>query len=496
MQVPMIQVRLQCGAQAPLSLAAALASLAETCLSMQGLTQIHARALRSHLQDHPMVLAKIFRFAAVTPSGDLRYAHRLFDQIPRPNGFFHNLLIRGYSSSSQPCVSVDLFNQMRRNGVDPDGHSFTFLLKARSRMEGRSDDVHGLVVRLGFSGYLFVKNALIHMYAMGGMPAGARRVFDETRAADVVSWSGLVTAHVRAGELELAREVFDAMPERDVVSWTALISGYTQASRSREALELFWDMGEAGVWPDEVTMVSVISACSNLKDGETGLKIHRYIEENGFGWMVSLGNALIHMHAQCGCMEQAWQVFNGMGRRSSITWNCMILACANHGDAEDAIDLFQRMVQSNMRPDKATFLALLVAYAHKGLVDEGYRLFRCMRREFSIEAGIEHYGCMVDTLGRAGRLEEAYNLIIRMPMPSNDVIWGSLLAACRIYHDVEMGERVVRKLFELNPRKGGYYVLLRDIYIAAGRTDEANEMEQTMAADGALKTPGYSWLGG
>ncbi|KAF8042121.1 hypothetical protein BT93_A0661 [Corymbia citriodora subsp. variegata] len=492
----MIQVQQECGAQAALGLASALASLAETCLSMQGLTQIHARALRSHLHDHPLVLAKIFRFAAVSPSGDLRYAHRLFDQIPRPNTFFHNLLIRGYSSSSWPCVSADLFNQMRRNGVDPDGHSFTFLLKARSRMKGRGDDVHGLVVRLGFSRYLFVKNALIHMYAMRGMPAGARRVFDETQAADVVSWSGLVVAHVRAGELELAREVFDAMPERDVVSWTALISGYSQASRPREALELFFDMREAGVWPDEVTMVGVISACSTLKDGETGLEIHRYIEENGFGWMVSLSNALIHMYAQCGCMERARQVFNGMRRRSLITWNCMILACANHGDAEDALDLFQRMLQSNVQPDKATFLALFVAYAHKGLVDEGYRLFGRMQREYFIEAGIEHYGCMVDMLGRAGRLEEAYNLIISMPMPSNDVVWGSLLAACRTYRDVEMGERVVQKLLELNPGKGGYYVLLRDIYIAAGRMDEANEMELTMAADGASKTPGYSWLGG
>ena len=358
-----------------------------------------------------------------------------------------------------------------------------------------SDEIHGAVLKLGFCFHLFVMNALIHLYAARGVPAAAHQVFNEMVGADVVSWSGLVVAHVRAGELELARQVFYEMPERDVVSWTVMVSGYAQAKRSREALELFREMRDVGVRPDEVAMVIVISACTSLGDLETGFEVHRYIDENGFGWMVSLCNALIDMYAKCGCMDLAWQVFNNMERKSLITWNSMISACANHGNAEDAFRVFTLMLNSGIRPDGVTFLALLTAYTHKGWVDDGYGLFESMQRDYGVEAGVEHYGCMVDMLGRAGRLEEAYKLITSMSMPCNDVVWGALLAACRIYGDVEMGERVLKKLIELKPDEGGYYILLRDIYVAAGRRAEAIELRRAMDVNGAKKTLGCSWVG-
>ncbi|KAI4346621.1 hypothetical protein L6164_007503 [Bauhinia variegata] len=483
------------------NLAATLAWMAEACLSMRDLKCIHGHAIRAYLNQHPVVLGKIFRFAAVSPFGDLSYAHRLFSQMHKKTTFFYNTLIRGYSKSSSPSRSIHLFNQMRQNCVSADEFTFTFLLKSRSRMKLdfplilASDEIHGAVWKFGFRSHLFVQNALIHLYAVRGMPGSARRVFQDTEDADVVSWSGLVVAYVRANDLEAARQVFDVMPERDVVSWTAMVSGYSKAQHSREALELFWEMRYAGVNPDEVTMVSVISACTKLGDVETGARIHQYIDENGFGWMVSLCNALIDMYSKCGCMELAWQVFNNSRRKSIITWNTMIMACANHGHAEDAFKLFELMTRSGFMPDEVTFLALLVAYTHKGMIDEGIRLFQSMKINYEIEAGIEHYGCMVDMLGRAGRLEEAYNLLTNMPIPSNDVVWGALLAACRTYGDVDMGERVINKLLELKPDEGGYYILLRDIYVAAGRTVEANGMRQAMLAHGARKTPGCSWVG-
>ncbi|KDP27177.1 hypothetical protein JCGZ_19876 [Jatropha curcas] len=445
----------------------------------------------------------MLRFAAVSPSGDLPYAHRMFDQMPQPKTFFYNTIIRGYAKSFYPSYSVYLYNQMRQNCVDPDEFTFNFLIKARSRVHKicslplgmECDEIHGAALKYGFRSHLFVQNALIHLYAVKGNPPAAWKVFDETVGVDVVSWSGLVSAHLRAGELELGRQVFDVMPEKDVVSWTAMVSGYSQAKRSREALELFWDMRDAGVRPDEVTIVSVISACTNLGDLETGIGVHSYIDENGFGWMVSLCNALIDMYAKCGSMERAWQVFNNMSRKSLITWNSMISACANHGYVEDAFGLFSCMLNSGVAPDGVTFLALLTTYTHKGLVDEGYRLFQSMQRDFGIQASIEHYGCVVDMLGRAGRLEEAYELIVTMPIPSNDVIWGALLAACRIYGNVDMGETVVKKLLELKPDEGGYYILLRDIYVASSRTAEANSMRQAIEESGATKNPGCSWVG-
>ncbi|KAK9122412.1 hypothetical protein Syun_020029 [Stephania yunnanensis] len=255
-------------------------------------------------------------------------------------------------------------------------------------------------------------------------------------------------------------------------------------------------MKSVGVRPDEVTMVSVISACTHLGDLEYGLSIHNYIDENGLGWMISLRNALIDMYAKCGCIEGSRRVFNQMGRKSLITWNSMISACASHGNVGEAVELFHEMVKSLVWPDGVTFLALLTAYTHKGLVDEGYKLFTSMKRDYGVEAGIEHYGCMVDMLGRAGRLEEAYDMIMNMPIPCNDVVWGALLGACRIYCNVDMGERVVKRLLELKPDEGGYYILLCDIYVAAGLQIEAIKLRRTMEAMGIKKTPGCSnWVG-
>ncbi|KAH8483653.1 hypothetical protein H0E87_028169 [Populus deltoides] len=415
-----------------LTLASTLISMAEACNSMSRLKQIHAHSLLTGLHDHSIILAKMLRFAAVSTSGDLAYAQRLFDQLPHPNTFFYNTLIRGYAKSSIPSYSLHLVNQMRQNGVDPDEFTFNFLIKARSRVRVNinrnlplvveCDEIHGAVIKLGFSSHLFVRNALIHL----------------------------------AGELERARWVFDQMPERVVVSWTTMVSAYSQAKYSREALELYVTMLDKGVRPDEVTLVSVISACTNLGDLQMGYSVHSYIDENEFRWMVSLCNALIDMYAKCGCMDRAWQVFNSMSRKSLVTWNSMISACANNRNPEDAFGLFSRMFNYGVAPDGVTFLAVLTASAHVGLVDEGYRLFESMQRDHGIEARIEHYGCMVNMLGQAGWLEEAFELITRMPLPSNDVVWGVLLAACRKHGDVYMGERVVKKLLELKP-DGGYY---------------------------------------
>ncbi|PIA28203.1 hypothetical protein AQUCO_07200089v1 [Aquilegia coerulea] len=481
------------------AVASSLTSLAEKCTTMKQLKRIHAQAIRTGLHFHTLILAKMLRFTAVSPSGDLFYAHRLFYQMPKPNTFFYNTLIRGYSKSHFTSNAICLFNQMRLSCVPPDEFTFTFLLKAHSRNSGLLingvDDIHGQVLKFGFGSHLFVQNALIHLYATKGICSLAHKVFEEIFYPDVVSWSGLLVAHVKAGELDNARRVFDRMPVKDVVSWTTMISGYSQAKRSLEALELFGEMQSAGVRPDEVTMVSVISACTILGNLEAGLSVHSYIDENGFGWMISLSNALIDMYAKCGCVDGARRVFDKMGRKSLITWNSMISACANHGNVQDAVGLFHKMSTSGVNPDGVTFLALLGAYTHIGFVDEGYRLFESMQNEYGIEAGIEHYGCVVDMLGRAGRLEEAYGLILTMPIPSNDVVWGALLAACRIYGNVDMGERVVKKLLELKPDEGGYYILLCDIYDAAGRRAEAIKMRQTMKTVGAKKNPGCSWVG-
>ncbi|XP_038985926.1 pentatricopeptide repeat-containing protein At5g56310-like [Phoenix dactylifera] len=496
------------------AISATLLSLSDAITCMPRLKRIHARLIR-HLHHLPtatthLILAKLLLFAAISPSGNLRYASLLFSNHLRhltAGAFFYNTLIRGYANSRSPSLSLSLFISMRRLSVPPDPFSFTFLLKGRARCRSSSsaaaaaDEIHGQALKFGCLGshpaHVHVHNALIHLYASRAAPDASRQVFDEMPSPDVVSWSGLLTAYLRARDSDAARRVFDAMPRRDVVSWTAMISGYAQARRPRGALELFRAMPVA---PDEVTMISVISACAALGDLEAGERVHCYIEERGFGWMVSLRNALVDMYSKCGCLHKARHLFDETSTKSLISWNSMISAYSAHGDADSATALFNQMVEcgEGVRPDSVTVLSVLSACAHKGWVEEGRRVFEALRQGdyAGVEAGVEHYGCMVDLLGRAGLLEEAYRLIESMPIPSNDMVWGALLGACRIHGDVEMGERAVEKLMELKPNEGGYYILLSSIYAAAGRPVEAAEIRHTMKEKGARKTPGCSsWAG-
>jgi pentatricopeptide repeat protein len=321
----------------------------------------------------------------------------------------------------------------------------------------------------------------------------ACRVFEEIPVRDVVSFSGLLTAHLKANALDAARVVFDKMPCRDVVSWTAMISAYAKACRPKEALTLFNAMP---MQPDEVTMVSIVSACAALGDLATGERVRKLIDSHGFGWMVPLRNALMDMYAKCGCLPEARALFDGMMVRSLASWNTLISAYASHGDLDNTIAVFYQMLGegNTVKPDGVTLLAVLMAYAYNGCVDEGRAMFNAMQRGDygKVQLTVEHYGCVVDMLGRSGKLEEAYEMIEHMPIPSNAVVWGALLGACRTHGNIEMAERAVQKLRYLNPEEGGYYILLSDMYTSTGRIAEATEIRLAMNESGIQKTTGRS----
>uniref|UniRef100_A0A0D3FEC2 DYW domain-containing protein n=1 Tax=Oryza barthii TaxID=65489 RepID=A0A0D3FEC2_9ORYZ len=396
--------------------------------------------------------------------------------------------------------AVAALAKLRRAGAAPDAFTFTFALKSCSRCVSQRrlpSDLHAHAIKHGCLGagssHVHVHNALLHGYSSRAAVGDARRVFDEMPARDVISFSGLLTLHLKANDLDAARVVFDQMPHRDVVSWTAMISAYARARRPREALALFDAMP---VQPDEVTMLSVVSACTALGDLATGERVCQYVDSNGFGWMVSLRNALMDMYAKCGSLTEARNLFDGMTVRSLASWNTLISAYASHGDVESTVALFHRMLADgkSVKPDGTTLLAVLTAYAHKGFVEEGRAMFNAILsgNYGKVDLTIEHYGCMVDLLGRAGQLEEAYKMIEQMPIPSNSVVWGALLGACRTHGDINMAERAVQKLRSLNPEEGGYYILLSDMYAASGRTTEAMEIRRIMNQAGAQKTTGQS----
>ncbi|XP_037426228.1 pentatricopeptide repeat-containing protein At5g15300-like [Triticum dicoccoides] len=488
-----------------------LVALSARCSTKRDLRLIHGALLRRrHLlpaADAVAALAKLLRFAAVSPAGDLRQAavilstHLPFITSASTHpAFFYNTLMRGLAASSSPADAIGLFAAMRRAGAAPDAFTFTFVLKSCSRCpSGRRlpSDLHAQAIRHGCLGELaahtHVHNALLHAYACRAAVDDACRVFEEIPARDVISFSGLLTAHLKANDLDAARLVFDKMPHRDVVSWTAMISAYAKACRPQEALALFDAMP---MQPDEVTMVSIVSACTTLGDLATGERVRRHIDSLGFGWMMSLRNALMDMYAKCGSLPEARALFDGMTVRSLASWNTLISAYASHGDLDNTIAVFYQMLAegNTVKPDGVTFLAVLMAYAYNGCVEEGRAMFNAMQQGGygKVELTVEHYGCVVDMLGRAGKLEEAYQMIEQMPIPSNAVIWGALLGACRTHGDIDMAERAVQELRNLKPEEGGYYILLSDMYTSAGRIAEATEIRRAMNERGVQKTTGRS----
>ncbi|KAI7992793.1 Pentatricopeptide repeat-containing protein [Camellia lanceoleosa] len=282
------------------------------------------------------------------------------------------------------------------------------------------------------------------------------------------------------------------MPERGAVSWTALVGGFVKKGHFEQALEWFLEMQLSGVEPDYVTIIAVLSSCANLGTLGLGLWVHRLVLSKKIKDNVQINNSLIDVYARCGCIEFSRQVFEKMKIRTVVSWNSIIVGFAMNGNAEEAIEFFKLMQIEGFKPDMVSFTGALAACSHAGLVDEGLMLFDVIMSVHRISPRIEHYGCVVDLYSRAGRLEEALNVIENMPMKPNEVVLGSLLAACRTYRNVNLAERLMNHLLELGPSSDSNYVLLSNIYAAVGSWDGANIVRKKIKDFGVQKKPGIS----
>jgi pentatricopeptide repeat protein len=291
-----------------------------------------------------------------------------------------------------------------------------------------------------------------------------------------------------------AQSVFNKMQSRDVVTWTAMILGHVKCGEGQKALELFRQMQQEGVRPDPVTFVGVLNACASLVALEEGRCVHQQIVEYGWDSDVFVVNSLVDMYAKCGSIEDAWRVFNRMPSRDVVTWNAILGGCAMHGHGKEALKHFERMCEEGVQPDDITFVCLLLACSCAGLVDEGMRCYASMSTVYRISAKLEHYICMIDLLGRAGHLQEAENMIKAMPYKPHANAWKALLGACRIPGNVEMGERVAKQIVELDPENASGYVLLSNIYAAAGNRHLCEKVEQRRKERGVKKKPGRTWI--
>ncbi|KAL5973643.1 hypothetical protein ACLOJK_030297 [Asimina triloba] len=443
------------------------------------LKQIHAQFLKTFsfrpylpLDYHTLFLySRIVHFSAA--ASDLGYAYRLLSAVHNPNSFIWNTVIRAYARSpDQKPHSLALYRQMLTSGsIPPDKYTFPFVLKACAFLfavwEGRQ--IHAHIAKMGFSHDIHVNNSLIHFYASCGF-------------------------------LDAAWKVFDGMLQRSVVSWNVVIDGYVNWGEFGTAIELFREMQGLSFEPDKFTMQSIIGACGGLGALSLGLWAHTYVLRNSGPEVIDdilMNNCLLDMYTKCGALNMAQQLFSIMPKRDITSWNAMILGFAMHGRIKEALDLFGYMCsKERLEPTSITFVGVLSACNHGGLVNDGKRYFDSMVEEYGIQTQIEHYGCMVDLFARAGLIEKALDLVSSMPMKPDVVIWRSLLDACSKQNaSIEISEMVADQV--LKSEGGicsGAYVLLSRVYASANQWDQVGLVRKLMSEQGITKEPGCSLI--
>lgn len=340
-----------------------------------------------------------------------------------------------------------------------------------------------------------MQNSLIHFYGSNGRVDMANCVFEEMGYRDIATWTTLVTCYASFHSIELARRVFDEMPSRSVVSYSAMIAGYVRRNKFMEALELFGDLLRARMEPNDSTIMSVISACANLGALDMGRWIYSYVcQKRGGDFDSRITTALIGMFFKCGSVKNALKVFQEAKVKYVGEWTAMLAGLSMHGLGEEVIEAFEDMVSSGVRPNAVTFIALLSGCTHSGLVNAGLKYFDRMKIDFGIEPAIDHFGCVVDLLGRGGMVEEAFEFIQDMPVEANAAIWGALFNACRIYKNVEVGELAARWLIADEPWNGALYMALMGLYNDVGKWDKVAKVKGEMKDIGSRKTPGCSLI--
>ncbi|KAK6159597.1 hypothetical protein DH2020_006911 [Rehmannia glutinosa] len=412
-----------------------------------------------------------------------------------------NSILKHYSLGAFPQDAVSLFKYLRNqsNLMSFDSFTYSYLVKACANMKRAhiGNQLHCLSAKVGFAYHVHVQTALVNMYIDCGRLVEAKNLFDEMPERNLVTWNVLITGFIKWGEIEFARAVFDVMPEKNVVSWTGLIDGYTRMNWFHEALWLFRKMVvDEGIKPTEVTLLAVFPSIWNIGCLEFCQMVHAYGEKSGLNMMdIRVMNCLIDAYARSGSIESAWRVFEDIVdvRRNLVSWTSIISAFAMHGMAMEASDCYRRMENKGVKPNGITFLSVLNACSHGGLLDEGLQFYRKMVDDCGIAPGIKHYGTLIDMLGRAGRLDEAEKIALGIPSEiGNVVVWRTLLGACSFHGDVEVGERVTRKIMELERQYGGDYVLLSNIFSAAGRFDDSERVRRIMDEKNASKIPGVT----
>ncbi|WOG88215.1 hypothetical protein DCAR_0207449 [Daucus carota subsp. sativus] len=493
------------------------------------LQKLHSKIiLNQTLSSESSIAIKLMRSYAAF--GQPRITRYVFDKSPDKNVVFFNVMIRSYMNNHFYNDALVVFKSMADYDVVPDHYTYPCVLKACS---GSGNlwvglQVHGPVVKVGLDLNLFVGNGLIAMYGKCGCLVDAYKVLNSMPVRDVVSWNSMVVGYAQNGRFDDALEVCRDMQisgvkpdsgtmasllpavtntsienvmvvndmfvnhKESLVSWNVMIAVYVNNSMPTKAIDIYLQMEFSKMEPDAITLASVLPACGDLAAILIGRRIHEYVEQKGLRPNLLLENALIDMYAKCGTIEEARKVFDRMQFRDVVSWTSMISAYGMSGQGCEAVGIFDKMRDSGLAPDSIAFVSVLSACSHAGLLVKGEEYFKLMTREYKILPRLEHFACMVDLLGRAGRLNEAYSVIKQMPMKPNERIWGALLSACRVYSNMDIGLVAADNLFQMVPEQAAYYVLLSNIYAKAGRWKDVTVVRSIMKSKGIKKLPGVS----
>lgn len=426
--------------------------------------QVHGCIVKSGFKTNIYVQSALIDMYA--KCRDLETARALLEGMEVNDVVSWNSMIVGCVRQGLTEEALSMFGRMHERDMKIDDFTIPSILNcfASSRTEMKiASSAHCLIVKTGYATYKLVNNALVDMYAKRGIMGSALKVFE-------------------------------GMIEKDVISWTALVTGNTHNGFYEEALKLFCNMRVGGIYPDQIVTASVLSASAELTLLEFGQQVHGNYIKSGFPSSLSVNNSLVTMYTKCGSLEDANVIFNSMEIRDLITWTCIIVGYAKNGKAKDSLQSYDLMIGSGITPDYITFIGLLFACSHAGLIEEAQRYFNSMRTVYGITPGPEHYACMIDLFGRSGDFVKAEELLHQMEVEPDATVWKAILAASRKHGNIENGERAAKTLMKLEPNNAVPYVLLSNMYSAAGRQDEAANVRRLMKSRNISKEPGCSWV--
>ncbi|XP_022737746.1 pentatricopeptide repeat-containing protein At4g16835, mitochondrial [Durio zibethinus] len=420
--------------------------------------------------------------------GKITDAQKLFDKIPEKDTVSYNIMLSCYVHNFDMEKAWSFFNSMPFK----DTASWNTMISGFAQ-KGLMRKARELFLAMPEKNSV-TWSAMISGYVECGELELAVEFFELAAVKSVVAWTAMISGCMKFGQIEKAERLLKEMPVKNLVTWNAMIAGYVENCRAEDGLKLFRMMLRYGIRPNHSSLSSVLLGCSELSALPLGKQVHQLVCKSLLRDDTTACTSLISMYCKCGVLDDAWKLFLEIKRKDVVSWNAMISGFAQHGAGEKALCLFEEMRDEGIRPDWITFVAVLLACNHAGLVDIGVSYFDSMVKDYGIEARPDHYTCMVDLLGRAGKLVEAVDLIKRMPFKPHSAIFGTLLGACRTHKNVEMAEFAAENLLNLDPKSAAGYVQLANVYAAMNKWDQVARVRQSMKYNKVVKTPGYSWI--